>query len=187
MGETTVVTHLFVLGITAIIINSGLLVFIACINVTVGYFDFLAAMYPTQYQSFAIGFAVFSFILFLFALAYAIVTIIGSILGFLYKDCMRKIGAIMLILINLILIPFFVVNCFFVIAAFKEDSIVLLYQHAIILSASLSAALCVFQCGLFVYSICHIIVICKSFRYINRNRQAEEYQENERDIAIQNI
>ena len=183
MGETTVATHLFVLGIIAIIIHSGLLIIIACINVTAGYYALFVAIYPTQYRSFAIGFAVFSFILFVFALAYAIVTLIGSILGFLYKDRMRKIGAIMLIVINLILIPFFVVNCFFFIAAF----ILSRNNFPIIVSAGLSAALPVFQFCLFVYSICHIIVICKSFRYINRNRQAEEYQENERDIAIQNI
>ena len=175
MGETTVATHLLVMGIISIIINSVLLVFIACINVTVGVFEFLAAMYPTQNQSFAIGFTFFSFILFEFVVAYAIVTIIGSILGCLYKDRMRKIGAIMLIVINLILIPFFVVNCFFFIAAF----ILSRNNFPIIVSAGLSVALGVFQLGLFVYSICHIIVICKSFRYINRNRQAEEYQENE--------
>ena len=188
MGETTVATHLFVLGMIAIIINSGLLIFIACINVTVGFFDILIALapvrvYPTQYKSFAIGFTVFSFILFLFALAYAIVTIIGSILGFLYKDRMRKIGVIMLIVINVILIPFFVVNCFFFINAFILRNLSR-YNTQIIISASLSAALCVFQCILFVYSIFHIIVICKSFRYVNRNRQAEEYRENELVAAI---
>ena len=178
MGETTVVTHLFVLGIISILVNSILLVFITGIIAIVGFFDFLVALYPTQYQPFAIGFAVFSLILFLFAVVYSIVTIIGIILGFLYKDRMRKIGAIMLIVINLISIPFFVVNCVFSVLSFIVR-IFNRYNYSIIVPASLSVALPVFQFCLFVYNIFHIIIICKSLRYVNRNRQAEEYQENE--------
>ena len=173
MGETTVVTHLLVLGIISLIVNAILLLTIAGPSCVVGYLYFAISVLPIFFAAF-----IFSFILILFHAAYAVMTAIGIILGFLYKDRMRKIGVIILIIINLISIPFFVLNCIFFIAAFIFAT-ARISDSFLIIPASLSVVLCVFQLGLFVYSICHVIVICMSFRNRIGNRQAEEYQENE--------
>ena len=114
----------------------------------------------------------------MFNVAYSIVTLIGAILGSLYKENIRKRGLIMLIVANLLLVPFFVVNCVLSIVTYNSGIFGRL-NYLPIVPASLGAVLCVLQFGLFVYNIFHIIVIYKGFRYINRNRQAEEYQENE--------
>ena len=62
------------------------------------------------------------------------------------------------------------VNCIFFIAAFILTTAGI-SEPLIILPASLSVILCVFQFCLFVYNICHIILICTSFRKKIGNRQ----------------
>ena len=173
MGDTTVITHLFVLGIISLIVNVILLLLIASPSCVVGYSYYAISVRPIFLVA-----LIFSVVLILFYVAYAVMTAIGIILGFLYKDRMRKIGAIILIIINLISIPFFLLNCIFFIAAFIFAT-ARISDPLIILPASLSVILCVFQLCLFVYNFCHIIVICMSFRNRIGNRQAEEYQENE--------
>ena len=113
MGDTTVITRLLVLGIISLIVNSILLLTIASPSCVVGYLYFAVSVLPIFFAAF-----IFSFILILFYVAYSVMTGIGIILGFLYKDRMRKIGVIMLIIINLISIPFFLTNCVFFIDAF---------------------------------------------------------------------
>ena len=167
------ITHLFVLGIISLIVNAILLLIIASPSCLVGYLYFDISVHPIFLVA-----LIFSVVLILFYVAYAVMTVIGIILGFLYKDRMRKIGVIILIIINLISIPFFLLNCIFFIAAFIIAT-ARISESVIIIPASLSVILCVFQFCLFVYNICHVIVICTSFRKRIGNRQAEEYQENE--------
>ena len=178
MGETTVVTHLFVLGMISIIFSSILLIITTAIIITVGAFDIIVFSLRPQYVLFPVIVASFYIIFFMFNVAYSIVTIIGAILGLLSKENIRKRGLIMLIVANLLLVPFFVVNCVLSITSFILGFLGR-FNDLIIIPASLGVVLCVFQCGQFVYSICHIIVIYKSFNFRIGNRQAEEHQENE--------
>ena len=60
-----------------------------------------------------------SIVLFLLALGYVAITAVGSVLGFLYKDRIRKIGAIFLIIINPNFIPIFAANYLFPFTAFR--------------------------------------------------------------------
>ena len=172
------ITNLFVLGIISILVNLVLLIIIAALSSAVGLFD-LTIIQPIYLAT------SLSYVYILFNMAYAVVTIIGIILGFFYKDCIRKIGVIILIIANLILIPLFLLNCIFFIAWYASNAQVLdnkfipLYTRA-----SIRIVLSVFQLGLFVYNICHIIVICNSFRNRIGNRQAEEYQGTESVGAI---
>ena len=118
MGETTVVTRLFVLGMIYIIFSSILLIITAGINATVGAFDMIVFSLRPQYVLFPVIGGSFYIIFFLFHVAYSIVTIIGAILGSLSKKNIRKRGLIMLIVANLLIVPFFVVNCVLSIASF---------------------------------------------------------------------
>ena len=181
MGETTVVTHLFVLGIIYIIISSILLIITTGINATIGAFDMMVSLFQYQYVLVPVIVASFYIIFFLFHVAYSIVTIIGAILGLLSKENIRKRGLIMLIVANLLLVPFFVVNCVLSITTYNSG-ILGGPKSLITIPASLGVVLCVLQFGLFVYSICHVIIVCMSFRNRTENRQAEEYQENELEI-----
>ena len=151
MGDTTVVTHLFVLGIISILVNSVLLITIAALSSAVGGTEVILAKYKFihEFQPLFLSAVGLSFIFILFYVAYAIVAIIGIILGFLYKDRMRKIGVKMLIVINAILIPIFLLNCIFFIAAFISES-GSRYSSVFVISASLSVAVSVCQCILFV-------------------------------------
>ena len=84
----------------------------------------------------------------MFNVAYSIVTLIGAILGLLSKENIRKRGLIMLIVANLLLVPFFVVNCVLSIVTYNSGIFGRLYYLPTV-PASLGVVLCVLQFGLF--------------------------------------
>ena len=97
----------------------------------------------------------------MFNVTYSIVTIIGAILCLLAKENIRKCGGlIMLIVANLIPVPFFVANCVLSIASFILRILGNL-DSLIIASASLGVVLCVFQCGLFVLAFVILLLFTR--------------------------
>ena len=115
MGDTTAFTNLFVIGIIALISNSILLLIIAGVNLTAGIIYLIIFPFtPLCLVAFII-----SIVLFLLALGYVVITVIGSVLGFIYKDRVRKIGAICLIIINPNFIPLFAANYLFPFTGFR--------------------------------------------------------------------
>ena len=174
MGETIVISHLLVMGIISLIGNSILLVIIAA-------FSFFAGIVHSSIQIYFLNLVAipFYFTLFLFNIPYSVVSIIGSILGSSYRDSDRKIGVVLLIVINSILFPVILANCFITFLAYEQG---LNEYHSypittVIFEACLSLVAIVSQAVLLIYSIIHIVVICTSFKCRNENRQAEEYQE----------
>ena len=177
MRERTVVIRLFVSGVIYLMVNSILLLVIGALNCIPAYL-YNTFLNTNVEKFFILSSFVFYYLLFLFTLLYAVMTVIGTILGFFSQIRIRKIGVTILIITNLIILPFIVVNCVLIYFAFKLDN---KYSNSTLLPlpAYFSIAVSVCQCILFVYSIFHIIVICTSFRNRIGNRQSEEYEETE--------
>ena len=178
MRETTVVIRLLVSGVIYLITNSMLLFVIGALNCIPAYF--YTVFRNINVEKFFILSFVFYYLLFLFTLLYAVMIVIGTILGFFSQVRIRKIGVTILIITNLIILPFIVINCVLIYFAFKLDD----NSQILTFPAYFSIAVSVCQCILFVYSICHIIVICKSFRNRIGNRPSGEYQGTEMVGAI---
>ena len=176
MSETRI-SHLELKWLIYLIVNSILLLAIAVVSLTMGLFYGITALIQYTIKSFPIVAGVIYLLYFLVTVAYAVVIVITSVLGFLYEDRMSKRGIIIVTVVNSILFTFFVINCAVSVTAFVLASIVR-YSTVFFVPGSLGVGLGVFQFCLFVYNIFHVIVICMSFRNRSGNRQAEEYQEN---------
>ena len=165
MTETTVVSHLFALGIISMILNSFLLFPLAGLNlagaILYGIIIGLERVFIIIAIVIHIGFIFFS-------IGFAVVTLIGSALGFMYQDNVRKIGLKLLIATNTVLFVFLMANMAVLIAGIIVASrvSVLLYIPA---AAALFICLC--QCGLFGYGSFYIAVICNSFNWKSDDRE----------------
>ena len=160
MAERKVISHILLRDVISFIIN------IIDLLITTGLIFSAGVLYGANLSSpginrpFLISAIVFGYVFFLFLVAYSVVTIIGTTLWFSDQDRQRKIGFVMLIVVNSILVPFSVVNCAMSIAAFiilPNDPSTLLAPP--ILGIVASACPCV-PLG---YGIFHIIWIRKSF------------------------
>ena len=175
MGETIVITRLFVMTLISLIVNSILSLSIGTLSL-LEVFLYVLSFNSYSRESFFLFAAIFYFVLFGFNIAYSVVIIIGSILGSSYRDRNRKIGVVLLIVINTILVPLFVANLGYIIKGF---TITRYYQGFSTTPAIVGIVVSVCLCCVFVWNIIPIVVICKSLRWIYENRQAEEYQGNE--------
>ena len=173
VGDGTVISHLFVLGIVSKIVNLILLVTIATISCILAvYYTILSSAYISLFETSA----AFHWIQFLSSIAFLVTNTIAFTLGYLYKYSFRLIGVILLAKTNLILPVLFVINV--IMAGFAY--VYLNYLRYISLSnieTILAAVICVCQIVLFVYNIIHTVVIYKSYKL--GNRQAEEIRRNE--------
>ena len=171
MGETLVISHLLVMGLISLIVNSIFLIIIAAFSFGAGVLYSLA--FSNGGSSFSKAAAPFYFALFLFNIPYSVVSIIGFILGSSNRDRNRNIAVISLIVINFILLPVYMANCGFIITAY------IISEKDTTIAASFGIVATVSQIVLYVSNIIHIVVIYKSFRYMNPNRQAAAYQGDE--------
>ena len=165
MTETILISHLFALGVISLMLNSFLLFPLAGLNITVAA---IYASYISTDQSISI-IAIITYTGFLlFSIVFAIVTLIGSVLGFMYQDHVRKIGLKMLIATNTILFIFLLANIVVMIAGF---TIAGLTNASLFLPAAIAPVICICQCGLFGYGSFYIGMICKSFDWKSDNRK----------------
>lgn len=167
MTETTVISNLFAFGIISLVLNSFLLFPLAGMNIT-GAIIYASYISATQEQTFSI-IAIVIYIGFLFfSIGFAVVTLIGSTLGFMYQDHVRKIGLKMLIATNTILFIFLIANIAVMIAGFVVASAIntLLY-----IPAAVAPFICLCQCGLFGYGSFYIGMICNSFDWKRDDRK----------------
>ena len=166
-GDSTVISHLFVLGFVSKIVNSIPLVTIATISCYYGVNYLVPPFNSPAYKTPA----VFYFIQFLSSIAFLVTNTIAFTLGYQYRDRFRKIGAILLIVTNSILPVFFVINLIVAVVG----GVLGVTPVATIAIIVVVVGVC--QIVLFVYNTIHTVVIFKSFKH--GNRQAEEYQRNE--------
>ena len=167
MAETTVITHLFAFGMISIILNSFLLFPLAGLNLT-GAIIYGVYISITQEREFSIT-AIVIYIGFLFfSIVFAVVTLIGSALGFMYQDNVRKIGLKLLIATNTILFIFLIANMAVMIAGFIVASTV---NTALFIPAAMAPFICLCQCGLFGYGSFYIGMICISFDWKKDDRK----------------
>ncbi|KAI6650265.1 hypothetical protein LOD99_5944 [Oopsacas minuta] len=167
MAETQVISHLLAFGIISIMLNSFLLMPLAGLNLTgaILYFVYsgLGQEVPFTLSAGAVYIAFF-----LFSVVFAVVTLIGSALGFMYQDHVRKIGLKMLIITNSVLFLFFGANFVVMIAGFIVGGVsnALLY-----IPVAVAPGICLCQCGLFGYGSFYICMICKSFDWKRDDRK----------------
>ena len=155
MTETTVYSHLLGLGLASLNLAGGVLYGVyAGLRVEPGFSIPAAVIY--------IGF-------FLFSVAFAVVAIIGSALGFMYNDSVRRIGLTMLIVTNVILLFFFFANLIILVAGFIVAGSSL-GNSALFIPAGLAPVVCVCQCGLLGYGWFYVCMICNSFELRQEKR-----------------
>ena len=98
---------------------------------------------------------------FLFRVLFSVVTIIGSVLGFIYKDSVRRVGLTLLIITNVFLLVFFISSFIILTVGFvvagASASISVLF-----IPASLAPIVCVCQCGLLEYGACYVSFVLNS-------------------------
>ena len=161
MSETTVYSHLLALGLISLVLNSFLLFPLASLNFAGSVLYSIYASLQVQ-PAFSIPAAVIYIGFFLFSIAFSVVAIIGSVLGFMYNDKVRRIGLTMLIVTNVILLFFFVANFIILVAGFivagasPGNSI-------LFIPASLAPVICVCQCVVLGYGTFYVGIICNSF------------------------
>ena len=168
MTETTVISHLFALGIISMILNSFLLFPLAGLNLT-GAIIYGIYIGSTQERVFVI-IAIIIYIGFLFfSIGFAVVTLIGSALGFMYQDNVRKIGLKLLIATNTVLFVFLIANMAVLIAGFIVAGTV--GNVSLYIPAAVAPFICLCQCGLFGYGSFYIGVICNTFDWKSDDRK----------------
>ena len=168
MVETTVYSHLLALGLISLVLNSFLLFPLASLNLAGAILYSVYASLNVQ-QSFTIPASVIYIGFFLFSVLFSVVTIIGSVLGFMYNDSVRRVGLTLLIITNVILLVFFISNFIilivgFVVAGASASNAVLF------IPASLAPIVCVCQCGLLGYGACYVSFILNSFELRKEKR-----------------
>ena len=101
-------------------------------------------------------------VFFLFRVLFSVVTIIGSVLGFMHNESVGRVGLTLLIITNVILLVFFISNFIILTVGFvvagASASISVLF-----IPASLAPIVCVCQCGLLGYGACYVSFILNSF------------------------
>ena len=166
-GDSTVISHLFVLGFVYKIFNFIPVLIIAGISC---YYGVSYLVSPSNSSAYQIS-AAFYLIQFLSSIAFLVTNTIAFTLGYQYRDRFRKIGVILLIVTNSILSVFFVINVILAVIGSVFSGITVAF---IVIFAGVIG---VCQIVLFVYNTIHTVVIFKSLKL--GNRQAEEIQRNE--------
>ena len=163
-GDSTVISHLFVLGIVSKIVNFILLVTIATISCFFGIIFAPGFIYRSSFVA-SIP-AAFYWLQFLFSIAFLVTHVIVFTLGYLHKVLLRKVAAIFLIVTCLILSLFFLLNLILAIVV----GFVVGFYVAIV---AFLAVVC--HIVLFVYNMIHAQVVWKSFKLGDvRTRELQE-------------
>ena len=152
-GDSTVISHLFVLGIVSKIVNFILLVTIATISCFFGIIFAPGFIYRSSFVA-SIP-AAFYWLQFLFSIAFLVTHVIVFTLGYLHKVLLRKVAATFLIVTCLILSLFFLLNLILAIVV----GFVVGFYVAIV---AFLAVVC--HIVLFVYNMIHAQVVWKSFK-----------------------
>ena len=170
VGDSTVISNLFILAIVSEILNSVFLILIATASCILGVYYAMVSLSLSPMPSHAKS-AGFHWIQFLSSIAFLVTNTIAFTLGYQYRDRYRKIGVILLIVTNSILSVFFVINLILAVIGSVFSGITVAF---IVIFAGVIG---VCQIVLFVYNTIHTVVIFKSLKL--GNRQAEEIQRNE--------
>ena len=160
------ISQLLVAGLIFLITNTVLTPIISALSFLAAVLSGVLNATPgTLNRTFLLTAFVVCLALFLFSVTYGVVSVIGSILGLLHRDSIRKIGFVMLILINIALIPFFVANITIVVVWFYSiDG----FEYSYFIIPCLGIAIGCCQCCMFVYSIIHIVVIGLNINFRKR-------------------
>ena len=169
MADVAIITHLLVIGVISIALNSIFVFITGALLLLVGIQYAELSKYPfytffTVSQAVPITFSTLYFTTLLFQMVYGVVAIIGVTFGMLLGVGKRKVGLVLLIVMNSILFIFLLMNIGGFISQFTLHKD---YGYPTGLIASWCVAISVCQCVLLGYGIFHIIMISLSFRRKN--------------------